>query len=49
MVQSSQDDWQKLGDIWLSNGEEDCRGTIELQVRWPDWTGATLAQAAEAK
>ena len=32
MVQSGSDDWQELSHIWLSDGEVDCQGTVELRV-----------------
>jgi len=33
MVQSITDDWQELSHIWISNGEVDCQGRVELRVR----------------
>jgi hypothetical protein len=26
------DDWQKLGHIWISNGEQDCQGQVEVKI-----------------
>jgi hypothetical protein len=31
-VQESGSDWQSLGDLWLSNGEDDVKGQLELRV-----------------
>ena len=31
-VQSTHDDWQTMSDIWISNGEEDCQGKVEIKV-----------------
>ena len=39
-VQRSGDDWQELGQIWISNGHEDCKGRIEIRIE--------LAEAEDA-
>ncbi len=31
-IHKSGDDWQQLGKVWISNGEDDCRGRIEIRV-----------------
>ena len=31
-VHRSGDDWQRLGQVWVSNGAEDCRGQIEVRI-----------------
>ena len=31
-VQKSQDDWQRLEHIWISNGSDDCQGFVEIKV-----------------
>ncbi len=31
-VHRSGGDWQKLDQIWISNGKEDCRGQIEMRI-----------------
>ena len=31
-VQKSGNDWQKLGQVWISNGDKDCKGQIEIKV-----------------
>ena len=31
-IHKSGDDWQPLGKVWISNGEEDCKGRIEIRV-----------------
>ena len=31
-VQRSGDDWQRLGQNWISNGKQDCKGQIEIRV-----------------
>jgi hypothetical protein len=31
-VFKSGDDWQELGRVWISNGQEDCIGRIEIRV-----------------
>ena len=31
-VHKSGDDWQELGHVWISNGEDDCQGKIEIKV-----------------
>ncbi|MCG8587549.1 MAG: hypothetical protein MI757_22815 [Pirellulales bacterium] len=31
-VHKSGDDWQELGRVWISNGEEDCIGRIEIRI-----------------
>ncbi|MFK7769983.1 MAG: hypothetical protein AB8B55_22435 [Mariniblastus sp.] len=28
----NQDDWQTLGQLWISNGEKDIQGTIEIKL-----------------
>ena len=33
MVQSEHDGWQRMGELWISNGEDDCQGHIELKVQ----------------
>ena len=32
-VQESGGDWNELSSIWISNGQEDCKGRIEVRVR----------------
>lgn len=31
-VHRSGDDWQRLDQVWVSNGKEDCRGQIEVRI-----------------
>ena len=31
-VHKSGDDWQRLDQVWISNGAEDCRGHIEIKI-----------------
>ena len=31
-VHKSGDDWQRLGQVWISNGEQDGKGHIEIRV-----------------
>ncbi len=31
-VVRSGDDWQQLGQVWISNGETDCKGRIEIRI-----------------
>jgi len=31
-VHKSGDDWQELGRVWISDGQEDCIGRIEIRV-----------------
>jgi hypothetical protein len=31
-VQKSGDDWQELGHVWISNGQQDCMGRIEIRL-----------------
>ena len=40
-VQKSGDDWQELGPLWLSNGEQDGKGHIEVKL--------TLAKGVESE
>jgi len=32
MVQASGSDWQEMGQVWISNGSQDCKGRIEIKV-----------------
>lgn len=41
MVQETGDDWQQLSDIWISNGEHDCQGKIEIKITWEATTANT--------
>jgi hypothetical protein len=31
-VHENGEDWQKLEQIWISNGQQDCRGHVEIKV-----------------
>ena len=31
-VQESGNDWQRLEHIWISNGQQDCEGHVEIKV-----------------
>jgi len=31
-VHQSGSDWQKLDQVWISNGDEDCQGQIEIRI-----------------
>jgi len=31
-VHRSGDDWQDLGQVWISNGRQDCQGRIQIRV-----------------
>ena len=31
-VHRNGDDWQKLGQAWISNGEHDCQGRVEIKI-----------------
>ena len=35
-VHRSGDDWQQLGQVWVSNGQDDCRGQIEVRITLDD-------------
>lgn len=35
-VHRSGGDWKKLDQIWISNGQEDCRGHIEMRITLTD-------------
>ena len=32
VVQSEEEGWQPMGELWISDGDEDCQGRIELKV-----------------
>ena len=32
-VQESGDDWREISKIWISNGQADCKGRIEMKLR----------------
>ena len=32
MVQKSGSDWQRLGDVWISDGQLDSQGHIEIRL-----------------
>ena len=32
-VQESSEDWKEISKIWISNGETDCKGKIDVRVR----------------
>ena len=32
-VHRSGDDWQTLGQVWISNGTEDTRGQIDIRIQ----------------
>lgn len=31
-VHENGDDWQRLDSIWISNGETDCQGVVEMKI-----------------
>jgi hypothetical protein len=31
-VQKSGDEWQEMGQVWISNGSADCKGRIEIKI-----------------
>jgi hypothetical protein len=31
-VETSDDDWKTLSDIWISDGNVDCHGKIEIRL-----------------
>jgi hypothetical protein len=31
-VHRSGDDWQDLGQVWISNGRQDCQGRIQIRI-----------------
>ena len=31
-VQRSGEDWQRLGQVWISNGRRDAKGQIEIKL-----------------
>lgn len=31
-VQESGSDWQELGRVWISDGQQDCMGRIEIRL-----------------
>ena len=35
MVARESADWQEASQLWISNGQQDCRGTIQLRL-WLD-------------
>ena len=39
-VQESGSQWQKLGQVWISNGDKDCKGQIEIKLEMT--TGSDL-------
>jgi len=32
-VQRTGDQWQKLGQVWISNGTDDAKGVLEIRVQ----------------
>ncbi len=46
-VHKSNDDWQRLDQIWISNGQQDCRGHVEIKVDF-DSTEAIPTKNARA-
>ena len=32
-VQESGEEWKKISNIWISNGQDDCKGRIEMRIR----------------
>jgi hypothetical protein len=32
-VETNGADWKKLSEIWISDGNVDCRGTIEIRLK----------------
>ena len=39
-VQKSDAGWQPLGNLWLSNGEDDVKGRLELRVSLEEFDDA---------
>ena len=35
-VEKSGDTWHELGQVWVSNGTDDCRGRIEIRLEWEE-------------
>ena len=33
-VHESGNDWQRLGSVWISNGDTDCQGVAEFKVEF---------------
>ncbi|MDG1872878.1 MAG: hypothetical protein P8J27_03140 [Mariniblastus sp.] len=31
-VHKNGEDWQRLGHIWISNGDTDCQGHVEIKI-----------------
>lgn len=31
-VERSGDEWRELGQVWVSNGADDCQGRIEIRL-----------------
>ena len=46
MVHESGSDWQKLGDVWISDGEIDGQGTIEIRLTLESPNDATESTAS---
>jgi len=32
-VHRSGDEWQELGQVWISNGKQDAKGRIEIRIQ----------------
>jgi hypothetical protein len=40
-VHRSGDDWQTLGQVWISNGKHDCKGQIQIRIELEENDDAT--------
>jgi len=43
-VRSVNDDWKELSKLWISNGDTDFRGRIEVRLRWDTPGGRSQRQ-----
>ena len=40
-VHRSGGDWQELGQVWISDGQQDCKGRIEVQIELTEISNAS--------